>query len=960
MTNLSPSLEAGRTDRTTGLGCHRRQLHCLSWLLILVILQFWYPCNVARATTAQGAEKIVAAVPHDFPPTYFCNAVTGKPAGFAIDVMNEVARRAGFEVEYIFGEPWDEILDMLESGYVDVVPNLTMEESRKKRFAFTKPIETLPISYIVRKDQEITFPSPGMTVGVIKGSVAHSYLAPREDITIVIRTELQHLLFDLLSGQVDMILTAVPNLMKLAIDAGLDERIEVVHPPVVEGIRAMALRQGDVELRQRLDAVIVDFVKSDSYREIYQRWWGKPEPFWTPTKMFTFLAVVVTIVVILMTLLRFRATARLNQELRNAYELAERERVKANSILESVNDGISIQDRSLRVLYQNPRHIEIAGAHSGEFCYRAYQDRESACETCPVMETFRTGEPICTTISITKATGTSHLEIHTSPIRNERGEITAVIESVRDVTARRAVEEQCHKDLVFIETLMQNSPMAIRVYDAETGACMMVNQAAADMAGGSIAQMQQQNFRTLASWQTAGIIATAEEVITDGRSRMVEAELSTSFNKQISVACFFSRFLVNDKPYLLVMGRDVTEEKKLEDEKKQMEKQLLHVQKLESLGVLAGGIAHDFNNILTAIVGNADLAVLRLEPASPVLGNLRRIQASAVRATDLAKQMLAYSGKGKFVVEPIDLNRLVEEMVHMLEVSISKKAMLRLDLAESLPSVNADATQIRQITMNLVINASEAIGDKSGVIAITTGYIDCDHDYLKDASVCDNIAGGPYVYLEVADTGCGMDKETASRIFDPFFTTKFTGRGLGMAAVQGIVRGHKGAIKVDSEPGKGSSFKVLLPAGMKPAEMAGTEEQTEAWRGSGTILLVDDEESIRGLGREMLQILGLEVFTAGDGREAVEIFRTRNDIKTIILDLTMPHLDGEQAFRELRSLDPDVRVIISSGYSEYEVSQKFAGEGLSGFLHKPFTMDGLCQVLKTVHLRDHEPRKGDR
>ncbi|MEI6704286.1 MAG: ATP-binding protein, partial [Deltaproteobacteria bacterium] len=342
----------------------------------------------------------------------------------------------------------------------------------------------------------------------------------------------------------------------------------------------------------------------------------------------------------------------------------------------------------------------------------------------------------------------------------------------------------------------------------------------------------------------------------------------------------------------LSSGDDITDRLKVEEERIQLEKQVLHAQKLESLGVLAGGIAHDFNNILTSIIGNADLALMRINKESPATDNLHRIEQAAARAADLAKQMLAYSGKGKFVVENIDLNILLEEMLHMLEVSISKKSLLRLNLTPNLPSIEADATQIRQILMNLVINASEAIGDKSGVIAITTGCMDCDRSYLKDVWLDENISEGLYVYLEIADTGCGMDKETLAKLFDPFFTTKFTGRGLGMAAVLGIVRGHKGAIKVYSEPTRGTTFKVLFPASSKPAEIFNYDSLHDDWQGEGKVLLVDDEETVRGVGSEMLKALGFTPITANDGREAISRYKEHPDFRFVILDLTMPHMDG--------------------------------------------------------------------
>jgi PAS domain S-box-containing protein len=393
---------------------------------------------------------------------------------------------------------------------------------------------------------------------------------------------------------------------------------------------------------------------------------------------------------------------------------------------------------------------------------------------------------------------------------------------------------------------------------------------------------------------------------------------------------------------------DVTDRKKAEEERLKLEQQILHTQKLESLGILAGGIAHDFNNILMAIIGNADLALMRVSKESPVADHLRRIEQAAAQAADLARQMLAYSGKGKFVVDHIDLSCLLQEMLHMLEVSVSKKAVLRLNLTPNLPLIEADATQMRQIIMNLIINASEAIGDKSGVIAITTGCMDCDRDYLNHAWLDDNITEGLYVYLEIADTGCGMDKETLARIFDPFFTTKFTGRGLGMSAVLGIVRGHKGAIKIYSEVGRGSTFKVLLPAGDRPAELFRQDTGHDDWQGSGAVLLVDDEETVRAIGKEMLLMLGFQVLTADDGRAALEIFRSTPGIAFVILDLTMPHMDGEECFRELRRLQPDIKVLMSSGYNEQEVSERFAGKGLAGFIQKPYNLSVLREAIKRL------------
>jgi signal transduction histidine kinase len=395
-------------------------------------------------------------------------------------------------------------------------------------------------------------------------------------------------------------------------------------------------------------------------------------------------------------------------------------------------------------------------------------------------------------------------------------------------------------------------------------------------------------------------------------------------------------------------GMSINARKQAEEERLNLEKQLLHAQKLESLGVLAGGIAHDFNNILTAILGNADLALMRINRESPAVDNLHKIEQAAARAADLAKQMLAYSGKGKFVIEHIDLNCLLEEMLSMIEVSISKKAALRLNLTRPLATVEADATQIHQVVMNLVINASEALGNNNGSITITTNHMECDQSYLDSIWPSENLPEGQYVVLDIADNGCGMNKETLGKIFDPFFTTKFTGRGLGMAAVFGIIKGHKGAIKVYSEPGKGSIFKILFPASRSKVADSVNKVDIDSWKGSGTVLLVDDEEFILSVGSEMLQELGFGVVTAKDGQEALNIFNNRADIDLVILDLTMPQLDGEQTFNCLCTINPSVKVIISSGYNEVEVTQRFVGKCLAGFVQKPYKLSVLKEAIRRI------------
>ncbi len=390
--------------------------------------------------------------------------------------------------------------------------------------------------------------------------------------------------------------------------------------------------------------------------------------------------------------------------------------------------------------------------------------------------------------------------------------------------------------------------------------------------------------------------------------------------------------------------------KRAEENRIKLEAQIQHVQKLESLGVLAGGIAHDFNNLLMVILGNADLARRTLAPASPGQVFLQDIETASRRAADLCCQMLAYSGKGRFVVQTLDLNQLVEEMTRMLEVSISKKAVLKYNYAANLPAIEADATQVRQVLMNLITNASEAIGDQSGIISITTGVMKCERDYLSDTFLDEGLLDGLYVFIEIADTGCGMTPEVRKRLFDPFFSTKFTGRGLGMAAVLGIVRGHKGTVKIYTEVDKGTTVKVLFPASKTPLPKPEDSRDSDTeWQGQGTIMVVDDEESVLVVTANILELMGFQTLSAKDGQEALKVYREhKREIVCVLLDLTMPHMDGEETFRELRRIDRDVRVIMSSGYNEQEVTQRFVGKGLAGFIQKPYQYEKLLTKLREV------------
>jgi PAS domain S-box-containing protein len=391
------------------------------------------------------------------------------------------------------------------------------------------------------------------------------------------------------------------------------------------------------------------------------------------------------------------------------------------------------------------------------------------------------------------------------------------------------------------------------------------------------------------------------------------------------------------------VGRDITEERRFEEEIRQ-------TQKLESLGVLAGGISHDFNNLLVGIMGNASL-LLEMLPESYANRNLLgEILAASQKASDLTRQLLAYAGKGRLVTRRVNLAEPVREISTLLQASIPKKIDFRLEVPDRLPTVEADPVQIQQIIMNLVINGAEAIGpDIPGTVRVTAGVQDLDEGLLRANFAPGELPPGRYVCVQVHDTGCGMDEATKARIFDPFFTTKFTGRGLGLSAVLGIVRGHKGALKVYSAPGRGSTFKVFLPVVAGESAPAEPERGRRNLRGSGTVLVIDDEAIVRTVARSALEHFGYRVLVAEHGRAGVEVFAASSgEVRLVLLDFTMPVFDGEETLLHLRAIRGDIPVILSSGFNETEAVRRFAGKGLAGFLQKPYTAIQLAEKVHSV------------
>ena len=511
---------------------------------------------------------------------------------------------------------------------------------------------------------------------------------------------------------------------------------------------------------------------------------------------------------------------------------------------------------------------------------------------------------------------------------------------------RNAVEET--RRAAALRELFQEAADALIVQEAATGVILEGNHAAGHLLGRSPASLAGVCLREhLLGGDQDRYLEMMAQVARERVAQPVIIEVhcrrSTLEDFPVQMSLRFTS--LEGRPCIVTSMRDVTALKRAEADKVQLELQMLHAQRLESLGVLAGGIAHDFNNIMTAILGHLDLALAQA-PQGQVHGHLTEAGFAVRRAADLCQQMLVYAGKGIPQIGSLDLSVLVSEMGRMLEVTVARNIQLRRELSATLPLVRGDANQLRQVVMNLITNAAEAIGNESGSIDLHT------REVTVGGAGAERFVNGPpgsehCVLIEVRDSGCGMDAATRKRMFEPFFTTKFTGRGLGMSAVLGIVRDHGGALAVDSGVGRGTTISVYLPVQASPA--AAVREPAAAR--TGRVLLVDDDDAVRVLTADMIEHLGGDVVQASSGAEAVHLFSgLHRHFDLAILDVTMPDMDGIGVLGALRGKQPDLPVVLSSGFSPHDVAKWISHQDRVSFLQKPYNLHALKQAMERAQL----------
>jgi PAS domain S-box-containing protein len=625
-----------------------------------------------------------------------------------------------------------------------------------------------------------------------------------------------------------------------------------------------------------------------------------------------------------------------------------------HSLVTNLPISLFTKDRAGRFLFANERFCEAAGvslhALIGKTDADLWPDELSVAFRADDLWVMDTGRVFEKEEQNRDRTGTpAHVHVIKTPVRGASGEVVGVQGVFWDITARKRAEDERRQTEARLAAVIANSPgMAIQWYDAD-GRVVLWNRASEEMFGYPAADALGRTLDELIHTPEDFDLfkRTCAEIARTG-APIAPTEYTFRRRNGERGTCISTLFAIPGPAgahWFVCMDLDITARKRAEDERQRLEAQVRQAHKLESLGVLAGGIAHDFNNLLTSVLGYANLAALDLPAEAPARPMLAEIEKAAQRAAELTQQMLAYSGRGKFVVRAVGLDTLVREMHKLLQSVVSKKAVMHLDLAPA--TVEADATQLRQVVMNLLTNASDALEGRPGAIAVRTGARALTADELRSPFVQDAPPAGDYAVLEVADSGCGMTEETVARVFDPFFTTKFTGRGLGLAAVLGIVRGHRGSLRIDTAPGRGTTFTVFLPLAPAALEVAAPDPAAPPpRRGSGPVLVVDDEENVRTFVCRVLTDAGYEPLPAGDGAEAQRVLTAHpTTVRAAVVDLTMPRVDGWELAGQLSTAAPGLPVLLMSGYTEAELGRREGRANVAGFIQKPFRAADLLDLL---------------
>ncbi|MDD5284731.1 MAG: transporter substrate-binding domain-containing protein [Desulfuromonadaceae bacterium] len=918
--------------------------------LRIVIISFSL-CNMYPPIVEARPQSIKVVMDNNYPPYVFQDN-SGKLQGILIDQWRLWEKKSGIKSE-ISAMDWGKAISGMKRGEFDVIDTIFKTDERSGWLDFTQPYAKLEVPIFFDKDiSGITDAATlkGFAVAAKAGDAAVDLLKSNGVDNLQLFNSYETLIRAAKEHKVTVFVVDKPPALYFLHKLGIDEQYKRSAPLYVGEFRRAVIK-GNSELLKIVEEGF-KLISPEELKKIETAWFGTPLASGRTLRYFLFACVALGLLVLVLfisnRILR-RIVNRRTEELKSSEE-------RYRTIIEQAADGILLGSHEGVITGANKRMEQIAGRSKNELIglHISMIFPAESLETVPLrFDLLQQGQTITSQRDLIRPDG-SCISVEMDTKMMPDGTYQSIY---HDITERKKAEKALRESEELLAEILELSPISMAIVCLD-GTIEFINRRAIETFG-----YLPEDIPVMDRWweqaypdetYRAEVFAKWMDLV--GKAIAGKHEIEP---REYRVTCKDGRVKtttiygipVMDKVF--VIFEDITQRKKAEEERLNLERQMLHAQKLESLGVLSGGIAHDFNNLLQALLGNLDLALIKLPEDAEARKNINQAVNAGKHAAKLTNMMLAYSGKGLFVIKPISLTLLLEENATMLEAALSKSVTLDMQhLDRTLPPVMADAGQLQQVIMNLITNASEAIGDQGGKIRLSTGVKKFEQAVLNSSRLEEKLPAGRYVWMKVSDSGCGMDEETLQKLFDPFFTTKFTGRGLGMSAVLGIIRAHKGAFLVESRPGVGTTIQVLFPIAAHTEEERGyasvaAAETTSAERHRRVILVVDDEEMIRGVCVAMLEELGYEALSAATGEEALRLFRKHwKRISLVLLDQVMPGMDGVAVFNEMRRICPETKVLLISGFSEQEVAERFQGLELNGFLRKPFNLKHLADELQ--------------
>jgi len=915
-----------------------------------------------------NVDRVIAAINMGYPPHEFF--IDGEVRGFDVDILSACAREMGVEIEW---KPmvWEKALEALKKGEIGALC-MSLEEKRKIYFTFTT--QTLLECQLVIFVREDTYGIANIrdlanhTVAVENKDVAHMKLIELCPTSIRIPVENQEEAIKLLVRGDAYAVFGNEYTGRYLIHKNDYKHIKIIGEKIPSPSRVIAVKKGNFKLRDKFDAALLKIKISGEYQKIYDKWYGKQisTPRWLNYvfPIFSILLGVVGLLIIwsifLSGIVKKRNMALIKSEshIRSILQAAEEEAfitTDLNNIITSFSPGAEkMFGYKEEEIVRNPISILHKPEQVERFSKITEQiKREKLSVKFEMVLLKKNGEEF----------PVEHIHY---PIIDKNENVVSILSITRDITAKKEMEDKLKEDEERLRTLINYSLVGIYVIDIN-GTLLFVNKIFADMINDKVDNIIGRDVLQLIHSEDVEMVRerykkrfTGEDSLPRYELRFIRRDGSTGWGEIHSHLVTYE-----GKPAIFGNIVDITE-------RKSIEAQLRHSQKMESIGTLAGGIAHDFNNILTGILGNVSMLLFDAPQDHPFYIRLKEVEKASERAAELTRQLLGFSRKSMIMPKPTNLNSCVEDTVKLFKHTIDPKIIVETQLYPGLGIANVDKSQISQILMNLLINAKDAIEEQieKETIEPSLSFIKPDqhkiivetHNTIINEEYCGThpeTQKGEFVQISVTDTGCGIDNKTIDRIFDPFFTTKSVdkGTGLGLAMVYGIVKQHSGWVNVYSNVGRGSTFKIYIPRiSEEKEEEQITPQEVIVKGGNETVLLIDDEEIIRNLGNAILGKYGYKVILSEDGEEAINIYKreweskadAKNFIDLVIVDLSMPKMGGPEVIDELMKINPQQKIILSSGYSVNGVARKLLNKGVRGFVQKPYHSIQFAKIVREI------------